>query len=102
MPLLICRELDSRSSNRESFPPNGLRLVNLIKNAAVVEIGLLSFAPAAEKIVHRKQFKFWKLFAVFFGNFRCARPIKISGCDILAFGRIEVLQICCCYFTRSS
>ena len=42
-----------------------LRLVNLIENAVVVEIGLLRFAPAAEEIVHREQFDLWELLLYF-------------------------------------
>ena len=52
------------------FPPELLWLVNLIENAAVVEIGLLRFGPAAEEIVHGKQFDLRELLSVFLRDFR--------------------------------
>jgi hypothetical protein len=50
--------------------PSFLLLVNLIEDAAVVEIGLLRFGPAAESLVNREQFNLRKLFSVFCGDFR--------------------------------
>jgi hypothetical protein len=46
-----------------------LRLVNLVENPAVVEIGLLSFSPTPENVVDGKQLDLRKLLSVFFGDF---------------------------------
>ena len=73
--------------------PNCLRLVNLIKDATVIEISLLSFGPSAEEIVDCKKLDVRKLLAVFLCHFRQAWPVKVLSSYFLTFRRIETLQI---------
>src|SRR6266576_1701058 len=70
-----------------------LQLINLIEDAAVIEMRLLDLAPATENFVHGEEFNLSEIFSVLLGDLDQTRAIKILGRDLLTFWRVEIFQI---------
>src|SRR5258705_887962 len=69
------------------------QLINLIEDAAVIEVRLLDLAPAAEDFVDREEFDLSEVFAVLLCDLHQTWTIKVLGRNLLAFRRVEIFQI---------
>ena len=70
-----------------------LQLINLIEDAAVIEMRLLDLTPAAEDFVDGEEFDLSEIFAVLFGDLDQTWTIKVLGRNLLPFRRVEIFQI---------
>src|SRR5688572_18066701 len=83
----------SDNCSRRSRPALILFLVDLIKYAAVGEMGGLRFRPAAKGAVDGDELQLWELRAVFLQRRFGAWTIEVFADEILCFLRIEPLQV---------
>ena len=67
--------------------------VDLVEHAAVGEVRLLRLGPAAEHLVDGEQARLRELLRVLLGDLRIDRPVEVLRRDLLAFRRVEVLEI---------
>src|SRR6266508_624965 len=75
--------------------------VDLVEDAAVLEMRLLRLRPAAERFVDREQLHLRELAFVFLGRLRVARAIEMLAGDVLALWTIKVREIGLGDFTRA-
>src|SRR5471030_950111 len=69
------------------------RLVDLVEDAAVGEMDLLRLGPAAEHLVDREERQLREALGVSPGDLGRARPEIVARDELLAFRRIEMLEI---------
>ena len=60
---------------------------------AIGEVRLLSLRPAAEDLVDGEELHGRELLRVPDGYLGIARPVLVPACDVLAFGRIKILEV---------
>jgi hypothetical protein len=80
-------ESDPRPPGRESgsrLKSVFLLLIDLVENAAIVEVGLLCLGPAAKRLVDGKEVQVRKLAAIFSGDIGESRPIEMLSRKLLA------------------
>src|SRR5690242_7896109 len=65
-----------------------VRLVHLIKNAAIGEMLCLRFLPIAGDFGQREQLHFWKLRRILLEHWRRARPVIPLGGNFLSLGAV--------------
>src|SRR6478672_3467571 len=70
-----------------------LGLVDLVKNAAVSEVGALRFFPSAEDFIHTEELDLRKIRFVFREGRTQARAVKIAPGDVLALRRPEPFEV---------
>ena len=70
-----------------------LWLEDLVKDAAIGEMGFLGLLPAAEHFINRDEFQRRKLARIFRSSPGISRPVKIPPGDVLAFIRIKIIEI---------
>src|SRR6478609_130645 len=69
------------------------RLVDLVEGPAVGEVRLLRRLPAAERLVDGEERHVGELSLVLRGDGSIAGPVVMARRDLLAFGRIQILQV---------
>ena len=86
---------ESSRAQDEPRPRRGpsLHAVDLVEHAAVGEVRLLRLGPAAEHLVDREQRDLRELRRVLRGDLVVDRPVEVLRRDLLAVGRIEVLEV---------
>src|ERR1700688_1121535 len=68
--------------------------INLVEQAAVVEVPLLSFLPAAEELVDGEKLQLRKTIRVFGYDLGQPRTIAVLRADLLPFLRVKEIEIC--------
>src|SRR5450631_1795021 len=79
-----------------------IRLINLVKHAAISEMRLLRLLPVAGDFRQREQFYLGELARILLGYFRRPRPVVTLRRNFLPFRTVEVLEISLCNGTRAS
>src|SRR5690606_3595113 len=85
----------------ETAPPFRYRIerlaargIDLVEDAAVGEVGLLSLAPAAKRVVDGDELDLGEAGDVGgVGVLGLERPVVVLGGEALALGRVEILEV---------
>ena len=90
-PYQICLQLASihdGGTDKPWFCLSPIAELNLVKNAALAEMGFLRFLPAAKDLVDSEQNDFGKSVGIFLSHGFQARAIIMPGGDFLTFGSV--------------
>ena len=68
--------------------------VDLVEDAAIGKMRVLGLLPATKQLVHGEQIDFAKLLGKFGQRHFVAGSIKVAPGNVLAFGAVEVVDVC--------